>query len=65
MYRGNRSASANDDLGALAGTVLIAAPLALIACIGVGLGGIAGLTAGLAFGSAPVIVRALRTHSAG
>jgi hypothetical protein len=42
-----------------------AAPLALIACIGVGLGGIAGLTAGLAFGSGPVIVRALRTHSAG
>jgi hypothetical protein len=65
VYRGNRSASANDDLATLAGTVLIAAPLALIACIGVGVGGIAGLTAGLTFGSAPAILRALRPHSSG
>jgi hypothetical protein len=59
-FHSQRAAAARETLLTLLGTVSIAAPLALIACGAVGLGGIAGLAAGLALGSTPVVIRAFR-----
>jgi hypothetical protein len=62
VYHRRRGAAPREALLTLVGTVAIATPLALIACHGVGVGGVVGLVAGLALGSAPVFLRALRAN---
>ena len=62
VYHSRRGAAPREALLTLVGTVAIATPLALIACHGVGIGGVVGLVAGLALGSAPVVLRALRAN---
>jgi hypothetical protein len=59
-YHAQHGATPRQSLATLLATVSIATPLALIVCVGVGFGGLLGLAGGLAVGSGPLVVRALR-----
>jgi hypothetical protein len=60
MYHSQREVAPREALLTLLGTAAIATPLALIGCVGLGLGGMAALAAGFALGSMPAILRAVR-----
>jgi hypothetical protein len=60
VHRSRGLDAGSGALATLLATVAIATPLALIACVGVGLGGVLGLLAGLALGGTPLVWNALR-----
>jgi hypothetical protein len=60
VHRSRAPDRRSGDFATLLAAMAIATPLAMIACFGIGLGGVLGLLAGLALGSTPLVWSALR-----